>query len=189
VPVHITKSNSLEEKQTEPMVSISDFVGSRVEAELFTFNSRPLLSKAKSDPSKTIFEKAKELAAIYGGKCVSTHSLSNCKGRSCLRFNCLNGHNFYLTEEKIKRADTPSLLANWRQAKKDLRIYQNARLTRNPKDLPRMSMSFHSDSWCSKCFDYYQQTKKIATQNGLKAIGGLFSSQITIVCQKRGHMF
>jgi hypothetical protein len=48
---------------------------------------------------KKVLQKSEALAKIFGGQCISQNSFSNCKGMNSIRFNCQNGHNFYLTED------------------------------------------------------------------------------------------
>lgn len=120
---------------------------------------------------------------------MSTNSLSNCKGKNSIRFNCANGHNFYLSEDKIKRADVQAISNSWKKARKDLKNYQIGKLREQPCDLPMSSINFQDETWCSKCFDYFSQTSRIAAQNGLRAIGGLYANHIAIICKKSQHMF
>lgn len=65
--------------------------------------SEPIRHQKKYSPSlkqdfRKLLEKSESLAKIFGGQCISHNSFSNCKGRNSIRFNCQNGHNFYLTE-------------------------------------------------------------------------------------------
>lgn len=136
-----------------------------------------------------LLDKGKDLAKIFSGKCMSSNSLSNCKGKNSIRFNCTNGHNFYLSEDKVKRIDVEAIQTNWKRARRDLKNYQLSKLRNQSRELPMNSINFMEESWCSKCFDYYTQTARIASQNGLKAIGGLYGSHILMICNKSHHMF
>ena len=72
-------------------------------AELsFDSNSRFAQFDYKKPEFTRIFAKAQALAKIYNGHCMSQSSFSNCKGHNSIRFNCQNGHNFYLTEETLR---------------------------------------------------------------------------------------
>jgi hypothetical protein len=111
-------------------VSISDFVSSRANVTSLPISNPERLEDSKKSKNTqeqqgiaSILEKAEALAKIYGGKCLSQTSLSNCKGRNSIRFNCINAHNFYLSEDKIQSCDIPKLTASWKNARKDLKSY------------------------------------------------------------------
>lgn len=188
-------------------ISISDYVAPRVNLA----NSQPadeVLSCSHESSTRVIpdcqrkrhadfnspglsavLEKADSLAQIFGGKCLSTNSLSNCKGKNSIRFNCINGHNFYLTEDKIKGADLAALSTNWKRARRDLKAYQLAKLRNENVELPINSLNYCDDSWCTKCLEYFNQTMKIGNCNNLRVVGGLYASHILLLCKKSQHMF
>ena len=73
-----------------------------------------------------------------------------------MRFNCTNGHNFYLTEDQIRRANLVTMQTNFKNARKDLKVYQLSKLKNEKASLPVCSMSYNEDFWCKKCMEYYQ---------------------------------
>lgn len=75
----------------------------------FESNSRFANFDYKMPDFNRIFSKAQALAKIYNGHCMSQSSFSNCKGHNSIRFNCQNGHNFYLTEEMLRQANISDL--------------------------------------------------------------------------------
>jgi hypothetical protein len=93
-------------------------------AELsFDSNSRFSQFDFKKPEFSRIFQKAQALAKIYNGHCMSQSSFSNCKGHNSIRFNCQNGHNFYLTEEMLRQANISDLQSNFRQARSELKQF------------------------------------------------------------------
>jgi len=128
-------------------------------------SSKKTFTKKQDFGSKALNEilvKAEGLAVIYGGRCLSSNGLSNCKGKNSIRFNCINGHNFYLSEDKIKQANLQTLTSNWKRARRDLKAFQASKLKGESTGLPKTSISFMDDHWCSKCLEYFIQTTKIA---------------------------
>ena len=188
-------------------ISISDYVAPRInhtqslpveEAHCCSQDTIPRIEQEIQRKKQTefnspglsaILEKADLLAQVFGGKCLSTNSLSNCKGKNSIRFNCINGHNFYLTEDKIRGADIQELSSNWKRARRDLKAYQLAKLRNEQVELPMNSINYCDDAWCTKCLDYFSQTVKIGNLNGLRVVGGLYASHILLLCKKSNHMF
>ena len=129
-------------------------------------NSKKWLLKRNSDfkgvQLSAILQKADTHAHSYGGKCMSNNGLSNCKGKNSIRFNCQNGHNFYLSEEKIRQADISRLNKNWKRARRDLKSYMLSKQRDEPCLVPVNSINYCDDSWCNKCYEYFNQASKIA---------------------------
>lgn len=80
-----------------------------------------------------IFEKAKLLATKFNGECLS-EKFSICKGRSSIKFKCLNNHTFFLPLENLE----------------ELQLDEN-RITE--KCLP----------WCYKCKKFYKTCSDVAS--------------------------
>ena len=57
-------------------------------------------STYSSNQSSKIFELAKKLAAKYQGECVSSN-FSICKGKTALKFRCVNQHTFYVPSDSL----------------------------------------------------------------------------------------
>ena len=45
------------------------------------------------------------------------------------------------------------------------------------------------DEWCYKCKKFFDCCKDVADQHDIKVVNGLYSSKITLKCDKRGHEF
>ena len=45
------------------------------------------------------------------------------------------------------------------------------------------------ESWCYKCKKFFETCKEVAAANGLVVVEGLFSSKITLRCEKTRHTF
>ena len=99
--------------------------------------------------------------------------------------------------------DFETVQHEFRQARKELKTYQHHKMksqnengnsrryvsSQDSLTLPEKSIKYMQDTWCTKCFEYYNQTNKIANQNSLKVIGGLYGSHIVLVCKQAQHMF
>ncbi len=46
-----------------------------------------------------------------------------------------------------------------------------------------------SNDWCYKCKKFYQSCKEVAAKNDIRVVDGLFSTKITLQCQRRSHQF
>ena len=97
-----------------------------------------------------------------------------------MRFNCLNGHNFYLNEDQINKTNLDKIKKSFRQARKDLKAFQFMKM-RDLKNQDKSSSyqqskphsqdsdcikqkAYTDDVWCNKCYDYYNQCSMIAAQ-------------------------
>ena len=84
---------------------------------------------------------------------------SICKGKNAIKFRCLNGHTFFVSADVI------------------------------PTIIPTVVNESCSDCWCYKCKKFLESCKEVALNSGLQVIEGLFSSKITLRCDKQGHKF
>ena len=48
---------------------------------------------------------------------------------------------------------------------------------------------FTSDSWCTKCQEFYEKCTLAASDNGLRVVSGLYNDKISICCNLRNHEF
>lgn len=48
---------------------------------------------------------------------------------------------------------------------------------------------FSSDSWCTKCQEFYDKCTQAASENGLHVVSGLYNDKISIFCNLRNHEF
>lgn len=48
---------------------------------------------------------------------------------------------------------------------------------------------FSSDSWCTKCQEFYDKCTQAASENGLHVVSGLYNDKISICCNLRNHEF
>lgn len=48
---------------------------------------------------------------------------------------------------------------------------------------------FSSESWCSKCQEFYEKCTLAASDNGLRVVSGLYNDKISICCNLRNHEF
>ena len=100
----------------------------------------------------------------------------------------MNGHNFYLSEDEIRKADIDSIKKSYKQGRTELKLFQFQKMkeeeyTNKLVDLDELaSKQYSADVWCAKCFDYYNQCSVIASQCALKVIGGLYSHHVILCC-------
>jgi hypothetical protein len=48
---------------------------------------------------------------------------------------------------------------------------------------------FSSESWCTKCHEFYEKCQLAAHENGLRVVGGLYKEKISLCCNLRNHEF
>ena len=87
---------------------------------------------------------------------------------SSLRFNCQNGHNFFLSIDQV--TETYEILTN-----------SNAH--------PFTSEVLNKINWCSKCCNYFDQVKQACLSRNFDVLGGLHEPMIRLQCQKSHHQF
>ena len=133
--------------------------------------------------------KACELAKIFGGSCLSQDGFSNCKGHNSVRFKCQNEHNFYLTADQIQNSDLFKLDKRYRNATQNFVSFREAAKRGEKPFLPVDSMNYEDDSWCPKCVGVYNSARIISQSNDLRYLGGLYSPEIWLLCNKGSHLF
>lgn len=115
-----------------------------------------------------ILERSSLLAKKYRGECLST-SFSICKGRNSIKFRCQNNHTFFVPVETIE----------------SLNVIENKSVI----GAASSKILASSNDWCYKCKKFYQSCKEVAAKNDIQVVDGLFSSKITLKCQRRSHLF
>jgi hypothetical protein len=68
------------------------------------------LCTPKEEPDKSISFKGAEIAQWLNGFLVAEGRISKSHGEKCLRFNCQNGHNFFLPLQHVE--ETHRILEN-----------------------------------------------------------------------------
>ena len=117
-------------------MSISNFVSRKLSEiaennqksvhDFETQETETIRHQKKYNPSlkhdfRKLLEKSESLAKIFGGQCISHNSFSNCKGRNSIRFNCQNGHNFYLTENQIQDSNLEMVQTDFKCQKREMK--------------------------------------------------------------------
>ena len=64
---------------------------------------RPSCKNKRNSKLDNLLSKGNALASLLGGQCISK-DLSKSHSKDSLRFNCRNGHNFYLTLDKLEES-------------------------------------------------------------------------------------
>lgn len=107
-----------------------------------------------------------------------------------MRFNCRNGHNFYMSESLISQANLEDVQSEFKTYQKQMKKAQLDILSNKNANLTLDGLSHQNRYiWCSKCSEYYNHCSYIANQSGLKIIGGLYCDSIILCCMKNMHLF
>ena len=83
-----------------------------------------------------------------------------------MRFTCQNGHNFFLSLEKLQK--TYDMLT------------KSSSLT---------EIDVESLCWCNKCSKFYYKLKQYAARLKLQVLGGLYEKRILMQCKHGDHKF
>ena len=116
---------------------------------------------------KSYLQLARTCAKHFGAKCVS-EQFSRSYNEESLRFTCGNGHNFFLSVNKLQK--THDLLTK-------------------AKNSNEYELNNEHLSWCNKCSKFYFKLKQYSVRQNLEVLGGLYEKRILMRCKRSGHEF
>lgn len=119
-----------------------------------------------------IFEKAKLLANMYQGECIS-NQFSICKGKNSLKFKCLNNHIFFLSADSIEQSEIVNVVKG----------------TKRVIGAASSHTTSANNEWCYKCKKFFENCKEVAARVGISVVEGLYQPKITLQCAKKNHVF